>query len=145
MIVMLAGVFLALGCSGGDGDTNPLIGTWALELTSSCAIGVKFEETSFENILFCLLEDGSLGVESYLADYTYSGDTITYTDTHSSCPDGDTEETIRYSFVGGNLRLVHPSGIVVLEPINTDMTSGVVATYGCFEEGVFTPRDIQPL
>ena len=142
----------SLTACGDDESMSPedrLQGTWGVESTAKeCVSMVRFDGNTIELLDLCELEDGSFGAQSRSGTYEVSGTSLTLKVLASSCPSPPVRmETIGFSFVGDSLRLVSPSGVALLEPVdsNTEPGSGA-ATYGCYDsEDDFTPNPIRPL
>lgn len=157
--VTLLGLAALAGCSGGDDDTEPnqaLIGKWALDLPSSpgdaCGLAGVFWETKYEIDLICRLSDGSLGVEAEVGDYQADGKTLSTTPTHASCKQADRNhgpDSIAYGVSGSTLRIVTPSGAILLQKLTDDPnavgTGTAVIHFGCANDDAFVYAPVEAL
>lgn len=144
-ILVLLLVILA-GCGGDEGNEPSLVGDWVAP-GDGCAYGMAFEDDgTYTEGTVCELEGGGLGVEVYGGTYTTSGDELTLTQTHGTCPEAEPlTERLAYELDGDKLRVGSAAGTVVLERAEGGDVTGQ-ATYGCYaQDGAFTPQPIAEL
>lgn len=139
---------LAIGCTDAP-PSDPLDGkAWAIEFsTVPCAQGIKFEDSQFEQLILCELSDGRYGVQDWSGPYTVDGDRLTLHIERASCNwYAGQSDTVSWSINGlGELRLEDPTGILVLQPLPPPSPGTFAATYGCFEDSLFTPMPVHNL
>jgi len=139
---------VSIGC-GDDNDEPGIVGDWVSPSDGpyDCAYGMTFEsDGTYVEGTVCTLEGGDLGVEAYSGTYTTSGDELTLTQTHGTCPEAEAgAERLAYELDGDKLRVGSAAGTVVLERAEGGDVTGQ-ATYGCYaQDGSFTPRPIAEL
>lgn len=143
---------LALVCACADDDdpspSERLQGKWmSVDSQVVCVTGLIFDGERVELDTICEHDDGSVGIEAVLGNYTVEGDTFTWAPDASSCRDVDQEpETIAFDFVNGSLRLTTPEGVILLEKAPPPSGGSGVASFGCYDdEGYFDEQPVKPL
>jgi hypothetical protein len=143
-------IFAALltGCGGGD-DEPSIEGFWFAEIDEVCGFGLDLTDGDYAATTGCELEDGGFGFEVELGSYVASADEITVTPTAASCfGGGRTYETDSFPviFDSDSLSVVFPSGVIVFGrlPESDEQVTGV-GSFGCWDDGLFTSGEIQPL
>lgn len=140
------------GCGSDDvSDVDRLMGAWiATGNSASCAVAAVFgseRDNQVELDIICELEDGTIGLDAELADFTAADGVLELQTTHTTCP-GDVLEgpwTMGYEFVGDGLRLSSPSGLIVLERLDQSMPGTGAAQFGCFTDDGFVPYPVTRL
>ena len=158
-VLVLVLTATAGGCSSSESPgppPDPLRGKW-IGATSAgsgnCTPGLVFNGNLYEVDLICQLNDGSLGIEAVVGNYTVAGNVISLTPTAASCRDGREHgpATVSFTVDGRSLRVVWPSGLVVLEKLADDpnaIGSGAATTtaaFGCVNPDRFVPGSVEPL
>lgn len=145
MRIAIGLVLVLAGCGGGVTDAERLQGSWGLE-SDSCLLALTFDGSQYEADVICTLTDGSIGLQAEAGTFTASGGTLTTTASHASCPltASEVSTQLSYSFEGETLRLVTPSGILILARLEPGGGSGA-AIFGCYNAGLFTPREVTPV
>jgi hypothetical protein len=105
----------------------------------------------YESDTICPLDDGSYGVEAEAGNYSANGTVIDFVPTHASCvvARDHTSSSVSYGVSKTTLRLVLPSGAVVMQKFDDDPNSlgmgSAVVHYGCANADAFVRSDIVPL
>lgn len=154
------GLLSCVACAGGSEDAKPpaerLQGQWVLESPTNAACGLSwefFDDKTYEFDASCLMESGSIGVQSELGTYVARETRVTLTPTHESCPTTNTDiADVAFDFLDdGRLRLVTPDGAIVFAPYdgpskNVDTSkAGAVIEFGCWMNDNFTPHTLEKL
>ena len=162
-VLRVLGVAAVLGGCAGDEPapvSQRLRGTWLLEdavVGFKCTAGLSFlDDNRYEDNLLCDLEGGGYGLQSVLGYYSIDGNEITTSPAKSTCAETSTEsKSVRFELLSDDraLRLVTPSGIIVLERfeatpgVNKDGSgSSASVPFGCFgTDGGFDRTEIYDL
>ena len=135
-----------IGCGGaGDGgdEIANLTGTWAVDLTASCAAGFTFAPADeYEIDVVCSLTDGTIGMQAQVGVYVQTADALYFNPRASTCA-GTAPSAASYSVSGQRLTIVDSTGILTLQRL-TPSGAGA-ATFGCFMDGLFTERPLTQL
>jgi hypothetical protein len=132
------------GSSNHTGSLPNLDGTWILDMSNGCALGVTIQGSDYEQDLSCQLTNGNLGVETELGTFTQDATVITATPTSSTCPAHSTRTTLHYSVHGSLLSLVYPQGTEILEH-RAPVRGPALIQNGCWDAGTFTQHALQNL
>jgi hypothetical protein len=132
---------------GGGGDPAAYEGNWIAQVSDACVVGVNIDGEQLRYGLLCPRSANAVDVEALNGVITASsGDSFTVRYTEGTCPTVDAQvETIRYSASGDTLSLLFPEGAVVFARNDAaGMTTGLVATNGCFDDdGGFAPMPLR--
>jgi hypothetical protein len=137
------------GCGGGDdSDPQSIVGTWGLEMGTTCAFATNFDTGGqWSGALVCTLEGNVFGAEVQGGTYAVSGKTLTKTTLRASCPNAArTTEVANFAVDGDHLTVTNNSGAVVFERVPEGEGSGMMLT-GCWDNAmqVFTQNDLHAL
>lgn len=127
----LAAVLATLGC-GGCGGGDPLVGTWALQLNSSCVVGYTFDDAhAYEIALICSLTSGGNGFQAEIGTYSKDAARLNFSIEKATCSGKPTPYYVDYSIQSGpQLYMTFADGVEVLTPF--DPSGAAAATFGCF-------------
>lgn len=146
--IVVATSALVLGCASSNGDTAPsLYGNWIYASaggTSGVALTVGRDGTYVLSSL-ALTSPTSAEAQVERGTYTAMGSTIVTTPTEWSCPGPDPVTTLTYRFVGADLELVLPTGILTLAPNTASASTMFAISFGCFTGGSFVPAPLAPV
>ncbi|MDX2051994.1 MAG: hypothetical protein SFV15_06360 [Polyangiaceae bacterium] len=146
----------SVGNGGGQDDPREaLIGKWFAPLTSmsGCLIGASFNlDNQYELDKICELRDGSWAVEAEGGIFSTDGEVIDFAPTLASCLQSDRNhdpETVAYTVTPTSLRILNPSGGVVMQRTADDPNSLGMGTatihYGCVNLDAFVPSPVTRL
>jgi hypothetical protein len=143
-----------VGCGGGSSSPGDrLVGDWLFtnaDQTGGVFLDISADGTYADGpmvITSASATSGTANVEVEDGVWTATDTEITMRPTKWSCPGPDSVSTLRYSYLGANLALTTPNGVITFAPNNGPPTSQtIVLTTGCFaQDGTFTPAPVSPV
>lgn len=157
-VLALCGLFLvACGSAGpGDGIDPPpppppppdfgaaLVGNWII-VGSAAAVFFDFSSTAtYVRGIIQPTSATEANVEIENGDFSADAANIHFRPHQWSCALSDPPYYFPYSVTAAALTLSDSTGAVVLVRNTAAATNGVLLTYGCFDQGVFTPMPLVP-
>lgn len=139
-----------VACGGESDPADDLKGTWALEISSSCALISVFNDSDYVMALGCQLTGGQIGTETETGAYSVSGDQLTMTAQKATCSDvTSAPKTMRFAVNGDSLSLVDDNGALVFKKVPASSgggsSSGAVLQQGCYVMGRFLASSLKPV
>jgi hypothetical protein len=141
----------AVGCGGASSSgSNRLVGDWIFanaDQTGGLALNIAADGTYEAGPLVITSVSATSGTANVQVEdgvWTATAKEITMTPTKSSCPGPDPASTLPYSFLGANLAITIPTGLITFAPNNGPPSSQTIAlTTGCFDQnGNFTAAPV---
>jgi hypothetical protein len=147
---------LMLSPACGDDSKSPqerLQGNWISESNDTeCATILTVQDDLIELKLACELDDGTHALEVHSGTFEATDGDFTWTFKKSTCADSDlrpdSPQTLRYSFVGKNLRVISDDGVIQFEEVSepSGNTGSGQVEFGCFDEDdAFEPSPLKPI
>lgn len=141
----------ARGGTGGGGGSGPdpnvarLAGNWII-VGSAAAIFFDFSsDATYVRGIIQATGATSANVEIENGDFSADAANMYMSPRQWSCAPPDPPYYLSYSVTASALTFPDPTGAVVLVRNTAPATSGVVLTYGCFDDqGVFAPMSLVP-
>lgn len=159
-VLGIAAVCFALGCGDDDGGevippAELLDGQWIRdEAVTVCMRFLGFKASNGVAVaqVICELTDGTIGAQVRVGTFEADSDTIRIYYEESSCAGESREpDVLWYQIDGSQLNLGTPDRLVIYERDRatsggSNGQRGAAVTFGCFDEdGLFTPRPVQPI
>ena len=152
-LCVLAVLVFVIGCGGGGGSAaSRLDGSWLFTSPNGVGVGAIFspDDTYVAMVIVVTAagqNSGSLEMQVEKGRFSVSGDQLTSTPTHWTCPGPDPIDTATFSFSGQDLVISSPTGFITFAPNNAPTsTATITATLGCFDaNGAFTASPLAPV
>jgi hypothetical protein len=153
VVAMVCGVLGSNGCGGGSSSgSNRLVGDWLFEnadQSGGLALNINGDGTYEAGPLVITSVSATSGTANVQVEdgvWTATATEITMTPNKSSCPGPDPASTLSYSFLGANLAITTPSGLITFAPNNGTTSQTIALTTGCFDQnGNFTAAPVAPV
>jgi hypothetical protein len=141
---ILAALVAFLGCEAKSDEEKLLEGVWGL-VNGSCVYGLLFQDGRFARSLICPLPDGSTGLEREEGSFDVveqdSTHYIVFHATRSTCATKVFDGSAPFTVSQSTLSLTTASQVAVFQRLQPGGGSGV-ATFGCWDMGAFTERQL---
>ena len=153
VVAMVCGVLGSSGCGGGSSSGSArLVGDWLFEnadQSGGVALNISGDGTYEAGPLVVTSVSATSGTANVQVEdgvWTATATEITTTPTKLSCPGPDPASTLSYTFVGTNLAITTPSGLITFAPNNGTGSQTIALTTGCFDQnGNFTAGPVVPV
>lgn len=141
---------IVAGCAADATTSEPSIhGNWMyVNSAGTAGVGATLNEDGTYVVTLLRLTSPTTAQASVEAGtYTSTAKTMTFTATHSTCPNEPATHYATYNYTLSNDRLsvLFPEGIIAFERNPHEAESSFVITFGCFQSGKFVASSLVPV